>query len=96
MLLARRSPRPGQHRAEGVPGFPWMQEKAEDFPQKSHGDDLSMPPVSLDSSGDASHHTTKYNKKEELRHLNPFHSKIFLNRYNCTAPLNSDFFLILH
>lgn len=62
------------------------------FPQKPQGDDLFLPPVSLDSSGDASHLTIEYNKREELRHLNPFHSKIFLNRYNCTAPLKSAFF----
>lgn len=66
------------------------------FPQKPHGDDLFVPPVSLDSSGDASHLASKYSKKEELRHLNPFHSKISLNRYHCAAPLNSAFFLILH
>lgn len=59
------------------------------FPQKPHGDDLFVPPVSLDSSGDASHLASKYGKKEELRHLNPFHSKISLNRYHCATPLNS-------
>lgn len=96
VVLARGSPRPGQLRAVEVPGFPWRKEKAEDFPKNPHGDDLFVPPVSLDSSGDASHLTSKYNKKEELGHLNPFHSKIFLNRCHCTAPLNPAFFLILH
>lgn len=62
------------------------------FPQKPQGEDLFLPPVSWDSSGDVSHLTIKCNKREEQRYLNPFHSKIFLNRYNCTAPLNAAFF----
>lgn len=69
-----------------------MQEKEENSQKKTQGDDLFVPPVSLDRSGDASHLTMKHNKREEQRHLNPFHSKIFLNRHNCTAPLNSAFF----
>lgn len=62
LLLARRIP---GLRALEAPGYPWMQEEAEDFPKNPRGDDLCVPPASLDSSGDASHLTVK---REELRH----------------------------
>lgn len=94
MLLARRTPRPGQQ-SSGGSRTPLGAGEGRRFPQKPQGDDLFVPPVSLDSLGDASPLTIKYSKREGLKHLNNFHYKIFLKRYNCTLELSFFVFFFL-